>query len=394
MEVAGCGTCVLRRTQPMIKQQKNDPRKFRKVNLIKLSADVHKRDYKVCRQVGDQNIQPAQVFAPQDAFDWALKQLESAQRVVFCYEAGFSGFSLARRLRSQGVEPLVMCPQRLDERCKRVNTDRKDVRAIAGRLDRFLAGNDEALVRVRIPSEKEEDERALSRQRDQMMKARKQFESQGRSLLFFKGLNCPAYWWQGEEAHWRGTVVKEAWPAPVIELLEGFRRMALAAQQEIDRLTILIEGAALENLPASLPELPRGFGQLSVEMLRREVCSWDRFKNRGQVGSFFGMCAAESSSGPAQTQGPITKTGSPRGRHWLIELAWRSLSFQPDYWVVKKFKPRMDQAKPRSVARKKFIVAMARLIGVDLWRLYTGQTTMVKLGLVGTKGKDYILKEG
>src|SRR5438445_5212357 len=135
--------------QPMNKLQINHPSKPNKVNLIKLSADVHKRDYKISRQIGDQNIQPTQVFKPEAAYDWAVKQLELAERVVFCYEAGFSGFSLARRLKLQGVEPLVMCPQKLDERCKRVNTDKRDSRAIAGRLDRFLAGNDEALVRVR-----------------------------------------------------------------------------------------------------------------------------------------------------------------------------------------------------------------------------------------------------
>ena len=76
----------------------------------------------------------------------------------------------------------------------RVNTDKRDARAIASRLDRFLAGNDEALVKVRIPTELEEDQRAVCRQRDQFMKARKRVEAQGRSLLYFKGLSCPSYW--------------------------------------------------------------------------------------------------------------------------------------------------------------------------------------------------------
>ena len=378
--------------QPMNQQENNNRPKTSKVNLIKLSADVHKRDYKISRQIGDQNIQPTQVFKPEAAYDWAIKQLELAERVVFCYEAGFSGFSLARRLKLQGVEPVVMCPQKLDERCKRVNTDKRDSRAIAGRLDRFLAGNEEALVKVRIPSAQEEDERAISRQRDQMMKGRKQFEAQGRSLLMFKGLACPGNWWRGSEADWKETVQKQAWPAGVVELLEVYRRMALAAEREIAQLTLKIEKAAGENLPASMPALPNGFGALSMEILRREVCDWSRFENRGNVGSFFGICCAESSSGERQSQGSITKTGNPRCRHALIELAWRALQFQPDYWVVKKFKTRMDQAKPRSVTRKKLIVAMARLIGVDLWRLYTGQTTPAKLGLRAKQGKDYVLK--
>jgi transposase len=168
--------------------------------------------------------------------------------------------------------------------------------------------------------------------------------------------------------------------------------MALAADAEVAGLGLRVEKAAAQNLPPSLPALPHGFGELSMEILRREVCDWNRFKNRGNVGSFFGICCAESSSGEQQNQGSITKTGNPRGRHALIELAWRAWQFQPDYWVVKKFKARMDQAKARSVARKKIIVAMARLIGVDLWRLYTGQTTLAKLGLTARSGKDYVLR--
>lgn len=385
-------TKVLQNIQPMNDKHPNNLTKTHKVNLIKLSADVHKRDYKICRQIGDQNIQPAQNFEPQKAFEWALKQLELAERVVFCYEAGFSGFSLARRLQQNGIEAVVMCPQRLDERCKQVNTDRRDARKIASRLDRFLAGNDEALVKVRIPTEKEEDERALSRQRDQVLKARKQFEAQGRSLLSYKGLDCPAHWWRSTEEGWQRTIKLTGWPAAIVELLEVYRRLALAAQKEIEALTLKLERAAQENLPPSMPVLPHGFGELSVESLRREVCCWSRFKNRSQVGGFFGMCASENSSGPQKVQGSITKSGNARCRHWLIELAWRALMFQPDYWVVKKFKGRLEQTKARSVVRKKLIVAMARLIGVDLWRLNTGQTTLAKLGLIARKGKDYVLK--
>jgi transposase len=155
---------------------------------------------------------------------------------------------------------------------------------------------------------------------------------------------------------------------------------------------VQLEKEAQSHLPASLPALPQGFGELSLEVLRREVCNWGRFKNRGGVGSFFGLCCAENSSGEQQVQGSITKTGNPRGRHALIELAWRALQFQPDYRVVKKFQPQIRQTKARSVRRKKLIVAMARLIAVDLWRLYTGQTTLAKLGLKAKTGKDYVLK--
>src|SRR5215831_12477011 len=102
----------------------NKPQTSRKVNVIKLSADAHKRQFKICRQVGDQNIQPPQTFAAKEVVAWALQQLDEAERVVFCYEAGPFGYELARRLEQGGVEPIVMCPQVLDERCRRVTTDK------------------------------------------------------------------------------------------------------------------------------------------------------------------------------------------------------------------------------------------------------------------------------
>ena len=364
----------------------------KKVNLIKLAADAHKRQFKICRQVGDQNIQPPQSFKAQEVVGWALKQLEHAQRVVFCYEAGPFGYSLARRLEQGGIEPLVMCPQQLDERCRRVATDKTDARRIAGRLDRYLAGNQEALAVVRIPSVSQEDQRAQSRLREQLRTARHRFESQGRSYLLFKGLDCPPGWWRGSEEAWQRLIKRQGWSGVVVEQLVTYRRMALAADAEVQRLTQALEQAAAAHLPPSLPALPAGFGQLSVEMLRREVCDWSRFSNRRQVGSFMGLCPGEASTGQSRHQGSITKAGNPLCRHYLVQLAWRVTAFQPDYWVVKKFLPRLVQTKARSVARKKLIVAMARLIAVDLWRLYTGQTTMAKLGLKPATGKVYVLK--
>ncbi len=372
------------------KQSKTQPE--RKVSLIKLSADVHKRQFKICRQVGDQNIQPAQSFEPQEALAWALQQCELAERVVFCYEAGPLGYQLARHLEQGGVEPIVMCPQKLDERGRRVATDKRDARLIAGRLDRYLAGNQEALVQVRIPTIAEEDQRAQSRLREQMREVRHRFESQGRSYLLYKGLSCPEGWWRGSEESWHRRVQAQGWSAIVVEQLAVYRRLALAADAEVQRLTQRLEQAAQEHLPEGLKELPAGFGALSMEVIRREVCAWTRFENRGQVGSFMGLCPGESSSGETRQQGPITKAGNALCRYYLVQLAWRAVLFQPDYWVVKKFKDRLSLTKPGSVARKKIIVAIARLVAVDLWRLYTGQTTLEKLGLKPNTGKGYVLK--
>jgi transposase len=64
----------------------------------------------------------------------------------------------------------VVCPQKLDERNKRVKTDGLDAKALCLKLDRFVQGNRSALALVRVPSEKEEQQRAIHRQREQLVK--------------------------------------------------------------------------------------------------------------------------------------------------------------------------------------------------------------------------------
>lgn len=42
----------------------------------------------------------------------------------------------------------------------------------------------------------------------------------------------------------------------------------------------------------------------------------------------------------------------------------------------------LSDAKGSAAARKKAVVAVARQLAVDLWRLFTGQTTAENLGLI------------
>ena len=58
------------------------------------------------------------------------------------------------------------------------------------------------------------------------------------------------------------------------------------------------------------------------------------------------------------------------------------MRFQPGYPPVKKFyKILRKGAKATGAARKKAIVAVARQLVVDLWRLNTGRMTPGQLGL-------------
>jgi len=341
---------------------------------IKLGIDVHQEFYVVVMQEGGQNPKPPQRFAKEAFLHWAAKLARSAVQVYAVYEACGFGFSLQRRLSALGIECYVVCPQKLDEQNKRVKTDALDARALCLKLDRFLQGNSHALALVRVPSEEEEQARALHRQREQLVKVRKVLEAQGRSLLVNHGIEPVQQWWKGR------TFATLAVPQWIKELLGNSQPVVLALQEKIEQLTLQLQNAAQ-------CEPPRGLGKMSSVIIDREIGDWNRFKNRRQIASYTGLCPGEYSSGQKRLQSCVTKHGNPRLRAALVELAWRMVRFQPHYRAVHKWTERLRKGQlTTGAARKKAIVALAHQLAIDLWRIRTGRLTPEQLGLeIGKK---------
>jgi hypothetical protein len=65
----------------------------------------------------------------------------------------------------------------------------------------------------------------------------------------------------------------------------------------------------------------------------------------------------------------------------LIEAAWRLLQFQPQYRAIAKWRDALTALRLTKARKKKIIVAIARQLAVDLWRLATSRTTAAALGL-------------
>jgi len=340
-----------------------------KAKCIKLGIDVHADSYRVVRQIDHATPQPAQKFTPKDFLVWAKKQLEQAEEVYSCYEAGPLGYGLHRALLKLGIHNLVIRPQNWDELHKGVKTDKTDALAQTQRLDRYVQGNVTALAVIRVPTPEEELARSQSRQREQLMSHRLRLEAQGRSLLLFNGVRVRGRWWQ--ESHWEQ--LKPQVSVSLLELLTVLRDLLLAVQTQLAAATTCLEKAASTQ--------PRGVGALTSQVLEREILSWDRFKNRRQVASLTGMCPGVRASGLKTQNGPITKHGNRRLRTALVELAWRWVRFQPDYKPVKRSWAVLSSPKSSGPAKKKAIVAVGRRLAIDLWRLNTGRTTLEKLSL-------------
>ena len=338
--------------------------------LLKVALDVHLLCYVVAVQEEGSHPKPPLRFKPADFLKWIDRQLARGFRIVTCYEAGPLGFVLHRQLTARGVTNYVVRPRMWDEHGSRVKTDGRDALWMLNALDRFCAGNKKALGLVRVPTEEEERKRSHSRLRQSLARDRQMIAQRGRGIALQYGFRLKGDWFGRRSwPRWQ-----QALPTWLIALLEPLRATCLFLHDQIRTQDETIEAC-------SRAPLPKGMGALTQQILEREACDWARFKNRRQVSSYLGLCPSENTSGARQHQGHITKSGNPRLRWCLCELAWRLLRYQPGYRGVKKWR---EQLGPRSspAQKKQALVALARTFGVDWWRLCTGRTTPQQLGLV------------
>ena len=347
-----------------------NPERIVKAKTIKLGIDVHLDRYVVVRILDGGTPQPPQRFGPPAFLLWVAKQIRLAEKVFTCYEAGPFGYSLHRKLEKMGAVNYVVRPRDWDEYGQKVKTDKRDAKQLALHLDRYVSGNDDAFCVVRVPSPEQEQGRSVSRQRESFQRERQRLAAQGRSHALYYGEHIQGEWWQEEV--WKTSAAQL--PAIVVNLLEPLRRLIAALEVELKTRTQEVEAAAPE-------ELPVGLGKLTSQILEREVADWNRFKNRRQVASYTGLCPKEDSSSTRRFQGSINKQGNRRLRPVLVECLWRLCLFQPEYRVVKKWRPELLNPKTSRPRRKKIIVAMARSFAVDWWRVRTGRCKAQDLGL-------------
>jgi transposase len=338
---------------------------------IKLGVDVHAGSYVVVLQEGHATPKPARRFLPAEFESWVEGWLARGHPVFVVYEACGFGFGLQRRLSALGAACYVIAPRKLDEQRTGVKTDRRDAAVLCQRLSRYVEGNRQELAVIRVPTEEEEQLRDIHRQREALVRARTKLQAQGRALLVTYSFAAPPRWWR--RAGW--SVLENILPPWLRERLEVFRPVLAVLDAQIGALSLELEKAAP-------PSLPAGLGKLTSVIVSREVCDWHRFHNRRQVSSYTGLCPGEHSSGSKRIPGSVTKHGNPRLRAALVELAWRLVRFQPGYPPIhKRIAILARGAKATGAARKKAIVAVARQLSVDLWRLHTGRCSAEQLGL-------------
>jgi transposase len=265
-----------------------------------------------------------------------LNKLGPRRCVVWCYEAGPTGYGLARALHAAGWAGDVIAPSLVPKTSgQRIKTDRRD----AAKLARCYRAGD--LVPIVIPDESTEAIRDLERAREDARKAERVARHQLSKFLLRQGRAYPGKTtWNDTHRAWIAgqQFTHAAQQHVLVDALATVEAASLRVQQLTDRLRTLTEHWDRAPLVKALQAL-RGVEFVTAVTLAAEVGDFRRFATAGQFMAYVGLIPSEQSSGSQRRQGPITKTGNAHVRHVLVEAAWHY-----------RRKPRMSKAlRERSV---------------------------------------------
>jgi transposase len=276
-----------------------------------------------------------------EVLDW-VKQFPGPAAVT--YEAGPTGFGLARMFAAAGIVCVVAAPSKLQRPAgDRVKTDERDALHLA-RLVRLGE-----IVAVRVPSIEQETCRDLVRAREDnrgdLMAARHRLSK----LLLRHGIVYDeAKAWTGAHDAW---LRRQRFGHP--GLRAAFDADYEAVEQILARKVRL--DAAIEEMAASSEYAPivarlgclRGISTLTGFGLAVEIGDWHRFTG-ATIASFVGLVPSEHSSGQSRSQGSITKTGNGHARRLLVEAAWHHrVAYRPG----ETMKSRWAAAPPAAATR-------------------------------------------
>jgi transposase len=279
---------------------------------------------------------------------------ETAPTAAFCaglpgpvrvaYEAGPTGYGLARELARRGVECVVAAPSKIPRASgDRVKTDRRDAEHLVRLL---LAGK---LHPVRVPGDEEEALRDLVRARDAVRSDLMRCRHRLSKLLLRHGIRFDeGAAWTERHRRWLETITLD-WPAAHATLLD--------ARGAIDALCHRREQLEREIL-AMLPTCPwtvqvarlrclRGVDTLTAVGLCSEIGDFERFARAEQLMSYVGLVPSENTTGQQRRLGSITKTGSGHARRLLVEAAWH---YRPRPSIGRALTDRQADQPPEAIA--------------------------------------------
>jgi transposase len=308
----------------------------------------------------------------------AARRTGAPVMIIVIQEAGLDGFWIHRLLVQNGITSHVVDPASIavNRRHRRAKTDKIDGVKLLRTLMAWMRGERQVCTMVQPPSPEDEDRRRLARERARLLKERIQHTNRIKGLLSGQGIpdydplhrdrrRCLAALTTGD-----GRPLPERLKAEIgreLDRLEMVVSQLTVVERERDALVARTAEADACAAPAALARL-RGVGPELAALLWLEAL-FRRFDNRRQIAAYAGLTPSPWQSGGIDREQGIAKSGNPRLRRAMIELAWFWVRHQPGSALSRWFVERVGTARGR--VRRIAIVALARKLLVALWRYVT-----------------------
>ena len=307
------------------------------------------------------------------------------QELKVCYEAGPTGFVLARRLIKLGVECCLMAPSKTERKVTEpIKTDKRDAKSIA---KSFRNGD---ITPVRIPPALDEAVRDLCRARTDASDALATCKQQLNAFLLRAGITY------SQKTKWTDAHMRY-----LRELPMSYPTQRLVLEEYIQAIdngmerTARIEERMKEVLqewqwkPVVLALMAcKGFKEVSSMTIISELGDLRRFEHPRKLMAYLGLVPGEYSSGSKRRQGSITKCGNSHARWMMVECAQhyrrapkvskeltrrqagQSKEVKDLSWRMQnRLSKRYSALRARHLIDAKCIIAITREMAAFLWEL-------------------------
>ena len=308
----------------------------------------------------------------------AVKAGQNVERVVAIYEAGWSGFWLARWLAQYGIETHVIQASSVpvDRRARRAKSDGIDAELLLRTLLAWLRGEPRVCSMVPIPAEADEDARRRVRERAELVAERVGLVNRIGAVLATLGVDeyNPLRRDRRQRLDELRTALGGSLPtharAKIVRMLDRLELLLLQITELEKSRDAVLEDENPDKAASMIQQLAklRGVGVQSATVLVREGFVRE-FANGKALGSYAGLTSTPYSSGGTEREQGIGKAGNVRLRTLMVELAWLWQRYQPDSAQVSWFRERVSGTGRRM--RKVMVVGLARKLLIALWRFAT-----------------------
>ncbi len=274
-----------------------------------VGIDVHKRTYSVVTVVEGVIVKKWTTAAIPEKLAIQLGRYFPGAFIHTAYESGFSGFVLHRVLSKAGINNLVVNPGSIEVAVhNRVKTDKRDALKIATLLE---VGR---LRGIRVPTQQQEQQRLLTRTRQQLIEDRTAIKNKIRMKCHQMGLINPDD--HREMSHKLVGELLSRTNSPELSLvIEAYWQVGKSIETQIKKIEQQLNEQAKVDPNETIYRSAPGIGPLSSRILSNELGDLSQFANERQLFSYTGLTPSEHSSGDTIRKGHITRQGNSRVRY-------------------------------------------------------------------------------